>query len=102
MFEALFSESLATAVTPRALAGLHEFGRYVNDLQYKARHTTGTEDAKVMLLEWLKEIGYEQKGFDTLAVAMSYDPPAYVANYAETRRLPFGVAMDSTGEIAGL
>ncbi|WP_431263995.1 TlpA disulfide reductase family protein [Roseateles chitinivorans] len=43
---------------------------------------------------------YKDKGFDTLAVAMSYDPPAYVANYAETRNLPFGVAMDSTGEIA--
>ncbi|MDH0868376.1 TlpA disulfide reductase family protein [Mitsuaria sp. GD03876] len=43
---------------------------------------------------------YKDKGFDTLAVAMSYDPPAYVANYAETRALPFGVAMDSTGEIA--
>ncbi|OWQ85336.1 redoxin [Roseateles aquatilis] len=43
---------------------------------------------------------YKDRGFETLAVAMSYDPPAYVANYAETRGLPFGVAMDSTGEIA--
>ena len=43
---------------------------------------------------------YKDKGFDTLAIAMSYDPPAYVANYAETRALPFGVAMDSTGEMA--
>lgn len=43
---------------------------------------------------------YKDKGFDTLAIAMSYDPPAYVANYAETRGLPFGVAMDSTGEMA--
>ena len=31
---------------------------------------------------------------------MSYDPPAYVANFAQSRSLPFGVAMDSTGEIA--
>ena len=38
--------------------------------------------------------------FDTLAVAMSYDPPAYVVNYAETRKLPFGVAIDNTGAIA--
>jgi thiol-disulfide isomerase/thioredoxin len=43
---------------------------------------------------------YKDKGFDTLAIAMSYDPPAYVANYAQTRGLPFGVAMDSTGEMA--
>ena len=28
---------------------------------------------------------YKAKGFDTVAVAMSYDPPAYVVNYAETR-----------------
>ena len=43
---------------------------------------------------------FKQLGFDTLAVAMSYDPPAYVANFAETRKLPFGVAIDNTGEIA--
>jgi peroxiredoxin len=43
---------------------------------------------------------FKQRGFDTLAVAMSYDPPAYVANFAETRKLPFGVAIDNTGEIA--
>ncbi|WP_374315845.1 ATP-dependent helicase [Aquabacterium sp.] len=60
LFEALFSDSLSASLNARAIGSLHEFGRYVNDLQYKARHTTGTEDAKVMLLEWLKEIGYEQ------------------------------------------
>ena len=43
---------------------------------------------------------YKDKGFETLAVAMSYDPPAYVARFAETRRLPFGVAIDNTGAIA--
>ena len=40
------------------------------------------------------------KGFDLLAVAMSHDPPARVASYAETHRLPFGVVIDNTGEIA--
>ncbi|RQO54359.1 redoxin [Paucibacter sp. KBW04] len=43
---------------------------------------------------------FKARGFDTLAVAMSYDPPAFVANFAESRRLPFGVAIDNTGEIA--
>jgi peroxiredoxin len=43
---------------------------------------------------------FKQRGFDTLAVAMSYDPPAYVANFAETRKLPFSVAIDNTGQIA--
>ncbi len=43
---------------------------------------------------------YKARGFDTLAVAMSYDPPAYVARFAESRQLPFGVTIDNTGEIA--
>lgn len=43
---------------------------------------------------------YHARGFDTLAVAMSYDPPAYVVNYAETRKLPFKVAIDNTGAVA--
>lgn len=43
---------------------------------------------------------YKSRGYDTLAVAMSYDPPAYVINFAETRKLPFGVAIDNTGAIA--
>lgn len=43
---------------------------------------------------------YKARGYETLAVAMSYDPPAYVINFAETRKLPFGVAIDNTGAIA--
>jgi peroxiredoxin len=43
---------------------------------------------------------YQPQGFDTLAVAMEYDPPAWVLNFAQTRQLPFKVALDSTGEIA--
>ena len=43
---------------------------------------------------------YQAKGFDTLAVAMSYDPPSYVVNFAETRKLPFKVAIDNTGAVA--
>ena len=43
---------------------------------------------------------FKSRGYETLAVAMSYDPPAYVANFAQTRKLPFGVAIDNTGAIA--
>ncbi|MFN3376402.1 MAG: TlpA disulfide reductase family protein [Burkholderiaceae bacterium] len=43
---------------------------------------------------------YRDKGFDTVAVAMSYDPPSYVVNFTETRKLPFKVAIDNTGEVA--
>ena len=43
---------------------------------------------------------FKARGFETLAVAMRYDPPAYVINFAETRKLPFGVVIDNTGAIA--
>ena len=43
---------------------------------------------------------YKTHGYDTMAVAMSYDPPSYVVNYAETRKLPFKVAIDNTGVVA--
>ena len=43
---------------------------------------------------------YQARGYDTLAVAMHYDPPSYVVNFAETRKLPFKVAIDNTGAMA--
>jgi ATP-dependent DNA helicase Rep len=64
LFDALFSSSLAAVLSTRAVGSLHEFGRYVNDLEYRARHTQGAEDALTFLLEWLKEIGYEKHLYD--------------------------------------
>jgi len=43
---------------------------------------------------------FKDRGFDTVAVAMSYDPPQWVNNFAQTRQLPFKVAIDNTGDIA--
>lgn len=43
---------------------------------------------------------YKDQGLEFIAVAMSYDPPNYVLNYAQTRSLPFKVALDTQGEIA--
>lgn len=43
---------------------------------------------------------YHGKGYNMLAVAMSYDPPSYVVNYTQTRKLPFQVAIDNTGAVA--
>ena len=43
---------------------------------------------------------YREQGFELVAVAMSYDPPQYVQNYAETRQLPFKVALDANGSNA--
>lgn len=43
---------------------------------------------------------YKDKGLDFVAVAMSYDPPNYVLNYAQSRNLPFKVALDVQGDVA--
>ena len=43
---------------------------------------------------------YRSRGFDTVAVAMSYDQPSHVVNYTQTRKLPFKVAIDNTGAVA--
>jgi thiol-disulfide isomerase/thioredoxin len=40
------------------------------------------------------------RGFTVLAVAVRWDAPANVAHFAESRRLPFPVAIDNTGAIA--
>ncbi|KIG02349.1 TlpA disulfide reductase family protein [Caballeronia concitans] len=37
---------------------------------------------------------FKGRGLEFVAVAMNYDAPMYVANYAQTRNLPFKVAMD--------
>jgi ATP-dependent DNA helicase Rep len=65
LFGALFSSSLSSAINPRSLGGLHEFGRYVNDLEFRARHTSGAEDARAFLTDWLKDIGYEKHLYDS-------------------------------------
>jgi ATP-dependent DNA helicase Rep len=64
LFEALFSSSLAAALGAKALGSLHEFGRYVNDLQFRARQTRGAEAAGVFMRDWLKEIDYEKHLYD--------------------------------------
>jgi peroxiredoxin len=56
------------------------------------------EEMPQLAATWRK---FSPQGFETLAVAMSYDPPALVSNFAQARALPFGVVIDNTGEIAG-
>lgn len=43
---------------------------------------------------------FRGRGYETIAVAMSYDQPEYVVNFAQTRKLPFPVAIDNTGAVA--
>ena len=72
LYEALFAESLASVLSGRALGSLHEFGRYLNDFEYRARQTVGAEDAKVLLMGWLKDLDYEKhlhEGEDSEKVA---------------------------------
>jgi len=43
---------------------------------------------------------FRERGLHTLAVAMSYDPPAYVVDFANRKQLPFTVVIDNTGSVA--
>ncbi|HUX64051.1 TlpA disulfide reductase family protein [Sulfuricella sp.] len=43
---------------------------------------------------------YHSRGLETIAVAMSYDPPEYVRQFAEKNGLPFTVALDTGGAVA--
>lgn len=43
---------------------------------------------------------FHGQGLEFFAVAMSYDSPDYVLNFAETRALPFNVVLDLDGKIA--
>ncbi|RRD58025.1 ATP-dependent DNA helicase Rep [Comamonadaceae bacterium OH2545_COT-014] len=65
LFGALFAHSLGAALPARAVAGLHEFGRYVGELQDRARHAVGHAAARALLAEWLQDIGYEKHLYDS-------------------------------------
>jgi peroxiredoxin len=43
---------------------------------------------------------YRAQGFETIAVAMDYDPPNHVLTFAQKNQLPFKVALDIKGEVA--
>ena len=64
MFGALFNAMLEDAMPAKGRESLLEFGRYINDLEYRARQTRGAEESLAFLLDWLKEIGYEQHLYD--------------------------------------
>jgi len=60
LFESLFSNSLASVLPAKAVGSLQEFGRYLNELEQRAKKTVGAEEARVFLADWLKEIDYEK------------------------------------------
>ena len=59
LYEALHIESLGSVLKRAPLESLREFGRVVGDLEHRARHTRGTDEARALLTGWLREIGYE-------------------------------------------
>ncbi len=64
LLESVFAPSLGTALPAKAQGSLLEFGRYINDFSHKASQTSGSEDAKALLMDWLRDIAYEQHLFD--------------------------------------
>jgi len=55
------------------------------------------EEMPAMVDNWRR---FSPQGFETLAVAVQYDAPALVSNFAQSRALPFPVVIDNTGEVA--
>lgn len=46
------------------------------------------------------DVKFKARGYETLAIAMSYDPRAYVERFVATRKLPFAVGLDGKGTLA--
>jgi peroxiredoxin len=44
---------------------------------------------------------YSERGFKLIAVAMQWDPPSWVVRMTRDAELPYTVALDPLGEIAG-
>ena len=65
MFGSLFNAMLPAVLGKKALEGLLEFGRNMNDLEYRARHCLGHEASRTFLIDWLTDIGYEQYLYDS-------------------------------------
>jgi ATP-dependent DNA helicase Rep len=61
LFAALFSDSCMAVLGARAAEPLREFGRLINDLEYRSR----TEPAGALLLELLDAIAYERHLHDS-------------------------------------
>jgi len=99
---ALMEKPVAPAATFTTLEGkpiaLNELRGKIVLVNFWATSCPGCVKEMPDLVETYKQ--YKDRGFEIVAVAMSYDPPNYVANFAKTRQLPFPVALDVNGEHA--
>lgn len=59
--------------------------------------TTCVHEMPQMAETFLK---FKERGYEMLAVAMNYDNPAFIRNFASSRSLPFTVTHDQDGRIA--
>jgi len=101
LFEALFSNSLASVLSNKAVGSLHEFGRYLNDLEYRAKNTRGAEAAKVFLLDWLKEIDYEKHLYDGEdSEKLAATRWTHVMDFVDWMSLRCGGELDDTSGVA--
>ena len=98
----LFKKESAPAVSFKTINGeqiaLESLRGKVVMVNFWATSCTTCVKEMPNMIEVYKEFAPE--GLDFLAIAMSYDPPMYVMNFAKTRSLPFRVAMDSEGKAA--
>ena len=62
------------------------------------RATSGTDCVSEMATMVQNQEKYRARSLETVAVAMSYDPPARVFAYAQQNKLPFRVALDVFGK----
>ena len=98
----LFKKESATAVSFRTLNGeliaLESLRGKVVMVNFWATSCATCVQEMPEMVETYKK--YSDRGLEFIAVAMSYDPPNYVLNYAESRQLPFKVVLDSDGQAA--
>jgi peroxiredoxin len=98
----LFKKESAPAVSFRTLNGeqiaLESLRGKVVMVNFWATSCSTCVQEMPEMIETYKK--YSDRGLEFIAVAMSYDPPNYVLNYAESRQLPFKVALDTDGQAA--
>ncbi len=98
----LFKKESAPAVSFRTLNGeqiaLESLRGKVVMVNFWATSCATCVQEMPEMIETYKK--YSDRGLEFIAVAMSYDPPNYVLNYAESRQLPFKVALDTDGQAA--
>ncbi|MDM7456364.1 MAG: UvrD-helicase domain-containing protein [Tepidimonas sp.] len=101
LFETLLAPTLQATLAPKALAALHEFGRFVHALQHRARHAVGHEAARVVLMEWLADIGYERHLHDHADSAQQATQRwANVLDFVDWMVQRCGGQLDDTGGVA--